>query len=264
MQNGEYITDRLLPGMVRQACERHGVSYQALSDDWALCLEQSGAVRWVFGYKFDINLAAAASVAQDKVAAYQILAASGIRAMPHVLARSVPGDTLPVEILLQTFGNKSVVMKPLTGTGGKGVTLYADVGRAIQALATKAEPAWAISPYYDIAAEFRIVVLGGEVVAAYEKTNPVMRNGLKFFNLGMGAVARDIDPDPELRKLALSAAAAVSLNLAAVDIIRTEAGGYCILEINDGIMMENYARQSPEYEKSAIVLYDAIVTHMFS
>ena len=57
---------------------------------------------------------------------------------------------------------------------------------------------------------------------------------------------------------------ALSLRLAAVDIVRTDDGELRVLEVNDGIMLENYALQSAGYKDRATAVYDAVVTALFS
>lgn len=263
MQSGEFIIDRLLPEFVRTACERQGITFQSFSDDWVLRLQRSSQARWVLGYKFDLNSAAASGVAQDKVAAYQVLSANNIPVLPHFLVRSVASQPLPVHELRQVFASRPVVIKPLTGTGGRGVQKCDSVAIALEQIAADPEPAWAISLYVDVAAEYRLIVLDGEVLLAYEKTKPTERDGLKLFNLGTGAVAQDITASDTIQNIALEATRTLNLRLAAVDIIKTDQA-FEILEVNDGMMMENYARQSTDHRARAARIYDRIVTAMFA
>lgn len=265
MQNGEYIVNRLLPAMVANTCAAQTIAVQKYSDDWVMRLSKDDVTRWVFGYKFDLNNAAAAHIAQDKVATYQTLAAANIPVVPHVLARSVSGNS--DTDLSRTLGSQRVVIKPLIGTGGRGVELYDNVTEALQAIQQTAETAWAFSPYQEIAAEYRIVLLDGQVLVAYEKTHPLLKNGLKYFNLGLGAQAEDIEPDdldPLLTDLAHKSVSAVCLRLAAVDIVRLADNTFAVIEINDGISMEHYALQSQAHKNSAAQVYDAIVRAMFT
>lgn len=267
MQQGEFIVDRLLPDIARSICEQRGISYESLSDEWVLRLTQGDTTRWVLGYKFDINTAAVSGLAQDKVATYEVLTRSGVPAVPHILARSVPHQKVSVASLEQAFGEQSVVLKPLDGTGGRGVQKCDSVADAVQHIVTSTEPAWALAPYLEIVREFRVILLDGDVLVSYEKVEPTELHGLKLFNLGMGARAADIS-DPTLldsvQSLAKSASQALSLRLAAIDVIVSEDGTMRVLEVNDGIMMENYARQSDRYRSNAEVAYDKIIGAMFS
>ncbi len=266
MQTGEYIVDRLMPDMIRLACQRQGIDCESMSEDWVLRLTHGEDIRWVLGYKFDLNTAAASALAQDKVAMHVVLKQAGIASVEHALARSVPHQ--PIErSKLQAFSGAPLVIKPLDGSGGRGVSLAPTLDDAIRHITDAPEPAWAISPHYDLEQEFRLIMLRGQTLLAYEKTQPVEQHGLKFFNLSKGAIAADIaDPDltEKLEQIACTVCREASLQLAAVDIVRTATGELLVLEVNDGFMMENYARQSNEYKNRATQLYDTIVAKMFA
>ena len=122
--------------------------------------------------------------------------------------------------------------------------------------------AWAVSPCYDIVREIRVIVLDSDVLLAYEK-RPVMHDGVKIFNLGRGAIATNISIDSAAREMILASLQAIGLRVAAVDYIEFSDGSRSILEVNDGIMMENYMRQSDEYTQVAREVYAAIIDRMF-
>jgi len=265
MKAGQYILDRLLPELVQAAAQRHGITCDVMSDGWVLRLARNDVVRWVVGYQFDVNRAAASAVAQDKVATYLLLQTAGIPAVPHMLIRSVP-HAEPNMTALASLPMGPIVLKPLDGTSGRGVCKVTDTSEVVAHIVASPETAWAVSPCVDIAAEYRVVVLDSKAVLVYEKTQPATHGGLKFFNLGMGAVAEPIaDPalQARLESLAIRVCNFASLRLAAVDIVVTAANETLILEINDGMMMENYARQSPQNKTHAATIYDAIVEAMF-
>jgi glutathione synthase/RimK-type ligase-like ATP-grasp enzyme len=266
MKAGQYIVDRYLPGFVEAAAAARGVHADVMSDGWVIRLTRDLIRRWVVGYQFDLNTTAASAVAQDKVATYLALQAVGIAAVPHSLMRSLPHEP-DIAVRVRGLFDGQLVIKPLDGTGGRGVHLAADVDQAVAFIQERDEVAWAASPWYDVVAEYRAIVLDGQVLLAYEKTDAVELNGLRFYNLGMGAVAQDIIDDDVcdgVTAIALSSCDQLGLRLAAVDVVLTASGELLVLEVNDGIMMENYARQSPEYKNRAAVVYDAIVAAMFA
>lgn len=264
---GTYIVERLMPHIVRDVCARRGISCQALSDDWILRLQKDNVVRWAVGWKFDANTSAAGELAQDKVATYTTLAAAGIPAIEHYLIRSVPHD--PQEFQYDSddlLGDYPVVIKPLYGTGGRAVERYESIGEALAMVRQSGEPAWAASPHYELQAEYRLVMLDGKALVTLEKTQPTMRGNLKMFNLGYGAVAVDVTDEEQLGRLndmAVAVMQAMSLRLASVDIAQLADGSLRVLEVNDGITLEHYARQSDEYKQRAVNAYDAIVQAMF-
>jgi len=154
------------------------------------------------------------------------------------------------------------VIKPLTGTSGNGVQRFDSSDNALAYIERDVHDGWAISPFVSIKKEIRLIVLDQTILLSYEK-RPVMINGLNMFNLGLGATPKKIEVSSTVRDLALRAAQSLRLRLAAVDVIETETGEYLILETNDGIMMEHYARASAEYEQDVTQVYTAIVETLF-
>lgn len=266
MTAGEFTLDRFLPKAVKAACDKRAINYESFSDEWVLKLQKDNKLAWVCGYKFDCNGSAASAVANDKVAASLALSALKIPVVPHILARSVPQQTVNESLLSSAFlANQALVIKPLTGSGGKGVELANSVAEAVYKIKASNEPAWAVSPYINIAQEFRFIILNGNILLSYEKQNPVKREGLTFFNLGLGATPRLIGANnyEELSTLACQAVSSLNLSLAAVDICVDLSGKSKVMEVNDGIMAENFARHSKEYEEHAYELYDKIIESLF-
>jgi glutathione synthase/RimK-type ligase-like ATP-grasp enzyme len=263
MQIGEVLQERVMPAMVRQACATLGIQCHFFSDDWVAQLKRGDKMAWIFGYKFDINASAAASLAQDKVATHIALKAARIPSVPHLLARTYGMQMASFREVMDFLpGSTSVVIKPLNGTGGRGVRYYEDARQALAVIRDDPEPAWTMSPFLELVRETRLVMLDGEVLLAYEKHDPVVHDGLKFFNLCQGAKAADIEPSPALHDIARQTCAALSLRTVAVDIVRTASGKDLVLEVNDGIMTENYARQSPANAQRAQRVYEAIIARM--
>lgn len=264
MKKGTYIVDRLLPKFVQAAAERHGIVCEGMSGGWVLRLEKGLRRRWVLGYQFDLNTAAASGVAQDKVATYLALKQAGVPSVEHVLLRSLLNEPFPVKQLAKAFPQPFVI-KPLDGTGGRDVLLVQNAQEAEKIIVESKELTWAASPLQDITAEYRVILLDGTPLVMYEKTEPVTEQGLKYYNLGKGAQPAEIlteDTKEVLETLARQTCSALALRLASVDIVRV-GGELKVLEVNDGIMMENYARSSERHKTNAALAYDAIVTTMF-
>jgi glutathione synthase/RimK-type ligase-like ATP-grasp enzyme len=85
-------------------------------------------------------------------------------------------------------------------------------------------------------------------------------------NLGQGAEAEPIDKDGEIYSqivaLAKKAAECVNVNFASIDIIDT-AEGLKILEINSGIMMENFSSYDEENYNIAKSIYKRAIDRYF-
>lgn len=254
MQDGEYIVDRWMVQILRDICVKRGISFDAYSDDWLLNLSFNGMTHRVFGYRFDLNDSVSASIAQDKVATYQVLAKAGVPAVPHVLVR-----TKVSHADRRVMGDwQKVVIKPLVGTSGHGVQLFNDIDVAIIHIEQSPIAAWAAAPYIDISREFRVIILDGTPLLVYEK-QPVVIRGLKMFNLGLGATPKDIEIDENLLALVKNAQQELGLRLSTVDIVENVAGERQVLEVNDGIMMEHYARFSAEHKARAVRVYTHII-----
>jgi glutathione synthase/RimK-type ligase-like ATP-grasp enzyme len=267
MQFGPYIADRMLPKLLADYCLHAGLNFQSYSDEWVLRVAKGELVRWIVGYKFDVNRSAAGEVAQDKVAAYSALHAAGIAAVPHYLVRSLPHELIRVRQLRQALKGTSVVAKPLQGTAGRDVAKYQNVDEALNMIRSSDEPAWALSPYQTLRAEYRLIMLDGALLLAYEKTKPVIRGDVLLYNLSHGAIAAELKPvelRDELLAIALNVMDAMSLRLAAVDIVRLNHGELAVLEVNDGISMEHYARQSEGNHTRAKHVYETIFDALFS
>lgn len=244
--------------MIRLLCREKGITFSSWSDDWVIELQKDQTFQHIFGYRFNVNNAVSSSISQDKAATYTILQAHDIAAVQHELIRTKVSPAN--KSAMQDW--KQVVIKPLTGTSGHGVHLMPDANVATEMIESSKIAAWAAAPFIDIVREMRIVMLDSKLLLAYEK-RPVVIDGLKMFNLGLGASAHDIVPSAAQLTLAQAAQHALNLRLAAVDIIENTEGEYLVLEVNDSIMMEHYARTSSEHKKRAEVVYGAIIDAMF-
>lgn len=259
MQSGQFITERLMPKMIRAICEERSILFTSFSDDWLLHLEKDGKAARVLGYKFSVNDSVAGNIAQDKVASYELLKHYGVPSIPHYLIRTKASEAdwknLP--------WRDGMVVKPLSGTSGHGVAKVSSAYEAEEWMEKWGIEAWAASPYIDIEREVRLVLLDDELLLAYEK-QPVEIDGLKFFNLGKSAIAVDYQPADSEIELAKKAKKALGLRLCAADIVELADNSWQVLEANDGIMMENYARQSPENKEVAKQVYASIISSLFS
>ena len=247
-----------MPKMIREICKERGISFTSFSDDWLLDMEKDGKSARVLGYKFSLNDSVASNIAQDKVAAYELMNHYDVPVVPHYLIRTKASEenwrTMPWE--------EGMVIKPLVGTSGHGVKRCYLAKEAEAWMDKWGIEAWAVSPFVEIKREVRLVLLDEDVLLTYEK-QPVEIDGLKFFNLGKGAVALGYRVADAEIELAQKAKEALGLRLCAVDIIELAGGTWQVLEVNDGIMMENYARQSPGNIEVAKRMYATITSILF-
>lgn len=254
MQDGQVITKRWMENIIADIAAESHIVHQTYSSGWVHVLKKDGKQLTFCGYKVSLNDAAASAIASDKVATFEILQQAGVAVLKHVLVRKQPDTTL------KWYGHCDVpfVVKPLDGTSGHGVRKCADMTAAQQYMEQAGQSAWAVSPFIDIVREVRVIMLDGEVVLAYEKV-PIETDGLKMFNLGLGATAIDIGLPVHVRELTADAMKALNLRIAAVDCIETNDGNFMVLEVNDGFMIENYMRQSEKNYQRGVEMYRRIV-----
>lgn len=258
MKEGQYITDRWMEKILAAIANEQGIALQSHSGGWVNVLQKGERTGTFFGYKTSLNDSAAAGIANDKVATYDVLSAAGIPAVPHYLVRSKADSTYHWNHDIEG----EFVAKPLNGTSGHGVKSCRSRREAEKYMRTSGIAAWAVSPFADIAREVRVVVLDGRVLVSYEKL-PVEKESLRMFNLGLGAKAANISLSSENGELARRAMTATGLRLAAVDIVQV-GEEWQVLEVNDGIMMENYMRQTAEHRSVGRGVYADIVAAMLA
>jgi len=215
----------------------------------------------VYGYRFGINNSSSESVAQDKVATYQVLDAAGIAAVPHVIVSTRATTHEQWKSLAQEWGK--FIVKPLHGGGGRGLRLFNDINGAMKHMDTHPELEWCVSPFLELQSETRSILLDGEILVSFEKTNPHVHDGIPMFNLRLGAKASNIEPSVEIKNISQSAQRALGLRLTAVDIIRTKDSKLRVLELNDGFSLEHYLRQADENREKAIRVYETIIDSLF-
>lgn len=195
--------------------------------------------------------------------------------------------------LLKEFGK--LVCKPNEGTGGENVYLVTnpyELEVAVNTIFQKSRT-MAVSPFYDIEDEYRCVILDGEIRLIFKKErgyvvgngidsvgkliasqkdnvaniedkdiSSVPQEGVRYYlswkhNLGLGASSKTVDiseVDTEVARLAKASASEVNVRFASVDIVRT-ASGYRVLEVNSGVMLENFSKQSDTNYRIAKEIY---------
>lgn len=258
----EYIIDRWLPGAIHAACDQLDFTYDSFSDDWILRIRHGDRQEFVFGYSFSLNSHSSAQIANDKVACYQILNDAGVPAMPHYLIRPEILNQEYTEHLQSLLSQGDIVLKPLSGTGGYEISRHHSMQYVLVAIKETDRPDWCVARYVDIASEQRVFMLDGEIMLSYRKTQPPIIDGLKFFNLGKGAHAEITSPTQTEQDLALRSMVALGLRTGAVDIVTLQDGTVQVVEVNCGIMLERFMRQSEEYKAIGYEVYRKIITKM--
>jgi len=176
MQNSQ----RPFVKIVKEICAESEITFESFSYDWIFQLSKNGKTAHIFGYQFGNNTATSQLICGDKCATSDILLFNGIPTVEHHFFMSptnmdyvgVSGNWERISKLLQTFGK--VVCKTNEGTGGNDVYLVTnqfELERAAYKIFSRTR-AMAVSPFYEIEAEFRVLVLDENVKLVYAKNIP--------------------------------------------------------------------------------------------
>lgn len=198
-----------------------------------------------------INPVDAIATANDQLATLQRLQQAGL-AIPRSGFACQPEH---LDFLLNEAGPLPVVIKQVSGTHGEGVTLVSTRQQAEQHLlpALAARQNLLVQQYIAEAAgqDIRCLVVGNQVVAAIERR---AKCGEFRANLHQGGTAHPLTLSAQEQQLALAASQAVGLNVAGVDLIRSEAGPL-VLEVNASPGLEGIEQATGIDVAGAIVDY---------
>ncbi|MEO8365768.1 MAG: 30S ribosomal protein S6--L-glutamate ligase [Pseudoxanthomonas sp.] len=166
--------------------------------------------------------------ARDKLRAHQLLAAQGI-GMPITVFGDNPDDTVD---LLSMLGPPPHVIKLNEGTQGAGVMLTEkpSASRSVIEALRGLYASFVVQEFIGEAqgADLRCFVVGDRVVASMRRQAP---EGDFRSNLHRGGTAERVDASPDDQDVAVRAARVLGLNVAGVDLIRSDRGPL-VLEVN--------------------------------
>ncbi|MGD2031113.1 MAG: 30S ribosomal protein S6--L-glutamate ligase [Gammaproteobacteria bacterium] len=183
---------------------------------------------------YSLNESVAITRSRDKLRSLQLLARRGIGLPVTGFAHS-PDDT---DDLLKLVGGAPVILKLLQGTQGKGVVL-AENKKAAESVIDAFRGLRANFLLQEFIAEaggadMRAFVIGDRVVAAMKRQAP---EGEFRSNLHRGGSAELVKLTPEERLTAVRSARIMGLNVAGVDIVRSNHGPV-VLEVNSSPGLE--------------------------
>lgn len=171
-------TARMLVDCLKRYGASWGVEVQFHSHDWIAVLSKGTRRHLVFGYDLGLNGSAAAKIANDKGATFDVLRAAGLAAVEHrVFLHPRFLDFVPVDgnwtrllAAFEAFGHDAV-LKDNEGTGGMEVFRVRNRTELEQRALGLFQIArsLAISPFLPIRDETRLVMIDGECVLAYAK-----------------------------------------------------------------------------------------------
>ena len=183
---------------------------------------------------FPVSESVAISRSRDKLRSLQLLSRDGI-GLPKTGFANSPDD---VQDLIKMVGGAPLVIKLLEGTQGIGVVL-AETKKAAESvieafMGLKANIL--VQEFIQEAggADIRCFVIDGKVVAAMMRQAP---EGEFRSNLHRGGKATLVKLTPKERATAVRAAKVMGLNVAGVDILRSERGPL-VMEVNSSPGLE--------------------------
>jgi ribosomal protein S6--L-glutamate ligase len=183
---------------------------------------------------YSVNESVAITRSRDKLRAIQLLARRGI-GLPVTGFANSPDDT---EDLLQFVGGAPVVIKLLEGTQGVGVVL-AETKKAAESVIdafSGLKANFMVQEFIKEAggSDIRCFVIGDKVVASMLRQG---KEGEFRSNLHRGGSAKLIKITPEERSTAVRSAKVMGLNVAGVDLLRSNHGPV-VMEVNSSPGLE--------------------------
>ncbi|MDE0961076.1 MAG: RimK family alpha-L-glutamate ligase [Planctomycetota bacterium] len=201
------------------AIVRLGAILPGLVEASGRALEQQGVVL--------LDGVDALRAAQHKMTTLQKLSAAGLPIPQSELVR----DLDQLEAAIERVGGVPVVIKPMSGSQGRGVILAEKISTAVSMMESVLFQSreFIVQRYIECGGQdTRILVIDGQVVAAMQRTAP---EGDFRSNLHRGGRAIGIEPSDDMKSLALEASHHMGLRCAGVDLIEQD-GQYRVLEVN--------------------------------
>lgn len=200
---------------------------------------------------YTLNDSQSISRSRDKLRSLQLLSRAGVGLPTTSFAHS----TQDIDGLLDVVGGPPVVVKVLEGTQGLGVVL-AETKKAAESVISAFRQLDAnilVQEYIKEArgADIRAFVVGGKVVAAMKRQ---AAPGEFRSNLHRGGHAEVAKLTPGERATAVRAAKTMELNVAGVDLVRSDSGPM-VLEVNSSPGLEGIEGASGVDIADAIIEY---------
>lgn len=170
--------------IIKEIAKELNMKITFLSNNWIIMLEKNNQIKYISGYKFDLNTQASSLSIDDKYAMYEILKNKNIPVITHHLMYSATNKEAyaknyqDLSLAHKYFYkyNSNIVIKSNTGTCGHNVyhvTNNNDIDKTIQEIFKKAHSI-SICPFYEILDEYRIIILNGKSKIIYKKERPII------------------------------------------------------------------------------------------
>ena len=203
------------------------------------------------GGTYSVNESIAITRSRDKLRAHQLLARRGIGQPVTSYAHSADAT----HDLINSVGGAPLIVKIMQSTHGNGVVL-AETTKAAEALINAfrgLEADFLVQEFVKEAngADIRCFVIGDKVIAAMQRS---AAPGEFRSNLHRGGTAQVVKLRPDERQLAVKAAQVMGLDIAGVDLIRSNHGPL-VLEVNSSPGLEGIEKATGKDIAGAIIQY---------
>lgn len=168
--------------IIQEICAEQGIHCERFSYDWIFRLTKQGHIAHIYGYQFGNNSAATQLICTDKSATSDLLISQNIPTVKHHFFISpadmdyigVQGNWQRLLELLEE--HKKIVCKPNGGTGGIDVFLVTNQRELEQAVTRifQHSKTMAVSPWVQIDAEYRVILLNQRVQLIFAKQIPLL------------------------------------------------------------------------------------------
>jgi len=183
---------------------------------------------------YPLNESVAIGRSRDKLRSMQLLAEAGV-GLPVTAFAHDPKQT---DQVIEMVGGAPVVIKLLEGTQGIGVVLAEthNSARSVIEAFRGANVNILVQEFIKEAgnSDIRVIVVGGRVVAAMERSGAA---GDFRSNLHRGGSSKSIKISPEERSTAVRSVKRLGLNVAGVDLLRSNHGPV-VMEVNSSPGLE--------------------------
>lgn len=170
--------------LIKEICLEEEVVCSVLSKEWIVMLEKERKIRFISGYKFDLNGHGFGNVIDDKYATFEVLQEKLIPVTIHkILFNQVNQNDYAKEsntyhIVEQFFWehDQNIVLKANDSTCGNEVyhiTEYQNISTCLDKLFKK-NFSISICPLYSIKSEYRFIILKNECILMYGKKRPIV------------------------------------------------------------------------------------------
>ena len=289
--------------LIKEICDDKKIEFDLVSKNWIMVLRKGNKVRYISGYKFGLNNQASSIICDDKYALYDTFKLLNIPIIEHKIIFKNYNKEDILEFSKKYNYNMVVKSNTGTcGLDMFHVTNKDELFIDIDKLLVK-NHSISICPFYKIKNEYRTVILDGNIELFYGKKRPIVYgDGSKtikgllcefnnnYFskiedktldivlekdkeymyswqhNLSKGSIpfeVKDKELISKVQSLATKAYNTLNMRFTSVDIIELETGELLILEINSGVMMENYAQIMKNGVKTVKKIYSKAIDLMF-